>query len=99
MKEQIVTANRISGGTREPSEGGGVMRAYWLIVVATVWSMATPANGQVQGRSGPMAPKNQSLFEALRQGNVAKVKAAIKNGEDVNSRDADGNTLLMQAAV
>src|SRR5260370_10831474 len=61
--------------------------------------MRTPANGQVQGRSGPVAPKTQSLFEALRQGDVAKVKAAIDNGEDVNSRDADGNTLLMQAAV
>src|SRR5260370_39724653 len=61
--------------------------------------MRTPANGQVQGRSGPVAPKTQSLFEALRQGDVAKVKAAIDNGVDVNSRDADGNTLLMQAAV
>jgi uncharacterized protein len=75
------------------------MRAYWLVAIATVWSMATPANGQVQGRSGPVAPKNQSLFEALRQGDVAKVKAAIDNGGDVNSRDADGNTLLMHAAV
>jgi ankyrin repeat protein len=40
-----------------------------------------------------------SLFGDLRQGEIAKVKAAIDSGADVNSRDAYGNTLLMQAAV
>jgi len=41
----------------------------------------------------------QDLFEALRQGDAAKVQAAVKHGVDVNSRDDGGNTLLMQAAV
>src|SRR5215471_7576614 len=41
----------------------------------------------------------QPLFEALRQGEMAKVKTAISKGADVNSRDQYGNTLLMQAAV
>src|SRR6185312_13435066 len=41
----------------------------------------------------------QSLFDALRQGDAAKVKAAVISGADANSRDGDGNTLLMQAAV
>ena len=41
----------------------------------------------------------QSLFDALRQGDAAKVRAAVISGVDVNSQDRDGNTLLMQAAV
>src|SRR5260370_22997195 len=41
----------------------------------------------------------QALFEALRQGDVARVRAAINKGVDANSRDENGNTLLMQAAV
>jgi ankyrin repeat protein len=71
------------------------MRAYLLIVtLATVWS---PGYCQVEGETGPVISK--SLFEAFRQGDIAKVRAAINSGVDVNSRDADGNTLLMQAAV
>ena len=62
------------------------MRAYLLaITLATV-----PQAGYCQA---------QSLFEALRQGEMTKVRAAINNGADVNSRDEGGNTLLMQAAL
>jgi ankyrin repeat protein len=43
--------------------------------------------------------QSHSLFEALRQGDVAKVRSAIDGGAEVNSRDDDGNTLLMQTAV
>ena len=43
--------------------------------------------------------QTQDLFEALRQGDAAKVQAAVNHGVDVNSRDDGGNTLLMQAAV
>src|SRR5258707_8261544 len=64
------------------------MRVYLLVALTTASSMTAMANGQVAG-----------LFDALRQGEVVKVKTAINNGVDVNSRDADGNTLLMQAAV
>ncbi len=70
------------------------MRAYLLVVsFATVCSTGYC---QTQGQTDPAIPT--SLFEALRQGDVAKVKSAINHGVDVNSRDADGNTLLMQAA-
>ncbi|MGH9613256.1 MAG: ankyrin repeat domain-containing protein, partial [Bryobacteraceae bacterium] len=41
----------------------------------------------------------QPLFDALRQGDAAKVRAAVISGVDANSRDADGNTLLMETAV
>src|SRR5579863_1263583 len=41
----------------------------------------------------------QSLFDALRQGNMAQVKVALNSGADVNSRDQYGNSLLMQAAL
>src|SRR5689334_2323958 len=46
----------------------------------------------VAGEQGP-------LFQALRHGDRAKLRSAIATGTDVNSRDADGNTLLIQAAV
>jgi ankyrin repeat protein len=39
------------------------------------------------------------LFQPLRQGDIAKVKAAINKGADANSRNADGATLLMQTAL
>jgi ankyrin repeat protein len=39
------------------------------------------------------------LFQPLRQGDMAKVRAAISKSADINSRDQYGNTLLMQAAV
>ena len=41
----------------------------------------------------------RDLFEALRQGDAAKVQASVNQGADVNSRDELGNTLLMQAAL
>src|SRR5215471_20396732 len=43
--------------------------------------------------------KPDSLFDALRQGDMAKVKSAVNSGADVNVRDQYGNTLLMHAAV
>ena len=46
-----------------------------------------------------IAQKQASLFEALRQGDTENLRTAIRAGADVNSRDADGTTLLMQAAV
>lgn len=49
--------------------------------------------------SQAIAQQSSSLFEALRQGNTEKLRTAIRAGADANSRDADGATLLMQAAV
>jgi len=46
-----------------------------------------------------IAQKQASLFEALRQGDTENLRTAIRAGADVNSRAADGTTLLMQAAV
>jgi ankyrin repeat protein len=39
------------------------------------------------------------MFEALRRGEISAIKAAVKQGVDANSRDKDGNTLLMQTAI
>jgi hypothetical protein len=41
----------------------------------------------------------QSFFEPPRQSEMANVRTAIKGGVDVNSRNADGNTLLMQTTA
>src|SRR2546422_316546 len=49
--------------------------------------------------AGQAILQSQGLFGALRHGEGSKVRAAVEAGADVNSRDADGNTLLMQAAV
>ena len=43
--------------------------------------------------------KPDPLFDALRQGDMAKVKNAVNGGADMNVRDQYGNTLLMHAAV
>src|SRR5215469_16878745 len=67
------------------------MRPYLLISSGALGLFASLAMGQ--------APDVRSLFDDLRQGGASSVRAAIENGADVNTRDADGNTLLMQAAV
>jgi ankyrin repeat protein len=64
------------------------MRIQLLAGIVACW-MVGRAIAQEQG----------SLFEALRHGDTAKLRSAIAAGTDVNSRDADGNTLLIQAAV
>jgi ankyrin repeat protein len=46
-----------------------------------------------------IAREQSSLFEGLRRGDTAKLRTAARAGADVNSRDDDGNTLLLQAAV
>ena len=67
------------------------MRVHMFVGIGAVCSFAHLSFCQ--------EPKTQYLFEALRQGEGATVRAAIKQGVDVNSRDADGNTLLMQTAI
>ena len=52
------------------------MRAHWFASVAMVWSMAATANLQVQGQAGDVMPKTQSLFEAVRQGEMFKATDA-----------------------
>jgi cytohesin len=41
--------------------------------------------------------RNAALIEAARAGEVKAVEAALDGGADVNTRDADGITLLMHA--
>jgi ankyrin repeat protein len=67
--------------------------------VAAVCLFAELVLGQPQGPITPASSKGQSIFQALRQGKTWAIKTAIAEGVDVNSRDDDGNTLLMQAAV
>lgn len=75
------------------------MRDFWWISVVTVWFTASPAPSQVAAQNAAAAQPAQTLFEAIRHGEFAKVSTAVNKGADVNSRDADGNTLLMQAAA
>jgi uncharacterized protein len=75
------------------------MRAYLCVSVAAFCLFAKPVLGQPQGLITPASSKTQSIFEALRHGTTLAVRTAIAEGVDVNSRNADGNTLLMQAAV
>ena len=49
--------------------------------------------------SQAIAQEQSSLFEVLRHRDSGKFRTAIRAGADVNSREADGSTLLMQAAV
>ena len=65
------------------------MKTQLLAGIAAVCWMGSQAIAQEQA----------SLFEILRHGDSVKFRIAIRAGADVNSRDADGTTLLMQAAV
>jgi hypothetical protein len=56
------------------------MKAQLLTGIATVCCVAGQALCQAQN----------SLFEALRQGDTTKLRTAIRAGADVNSRDGDG---------
>jgi len=67
------------------------MRTYSLISIGALVSFANLAICQ--------APDARNLFECLRRGDASSVTAAVEKGVDINTRDADGNTLLMQAAV
>src|SRR5215831_9348676 len=71
------------------------MKRHLLFTVAAICWIECEAI-QAQGQAGLAV---STLFEALRQGEISRVGAAIEAGMDVNSRDTDGNTLLMQAAV
>lgn len=75
------------------------MRVYLCLSIAAVCMMTRAVLCQPQVRISAVAPKTQFLFEALRNGEASKVRTAIQEGADVNSRDPDGNTLLMNAAV
>src|SRR5713101_3256039 len=41
----------------------------------------------------------RELFDAVRAGDMAKVRAAIESGADLESPDEYGNTLLMHTAA
>ena len=41
----------------------------------------------------------QALFQALRNGEWAKVKTAVEDGAGINVADERGDTLLMETAV
>ena len=67
------------------------MRVPLIFAVATGCWFANSAVGQIA--------RTQSLFEAMRRGEASSVRAAIQDGVDVNSRDTDGSTFLIQAAL
>jgi len=67
------------------------MRVCLFTGIGSVFTLASLAFCQ--------SPNGQSLFESLRRGEVSAIKAAVKQGVNANSRDTDGNTLLMQTAV
>jgi ankyrin repeat protein len=67
------------------------MRTYSLIGIGALVWFANLAMCQ--------APDARNLFECLRRGDASSVRAAVEKGVDINTCDADGNTLLMQAAI
>src|SRR5436309_2368525 len=64
------------------------MRGFWVISIATCLSVAACA------QSGA-----DQLIQAIRNNNLASLKASLAKGADVNTKDARGTTLLMHAAA
>src|SRR5436309_2872160 len=74
------------------------MRIPWPIPIVAACFLAVPVEGQPTRSNAGAGQGAQSLFEAIRQGETT-IARTIAGGVDVNSRDANGNTLLMQASV
>ncbi len=62
------------------------MKKY-LLALATVASLSASSS------------PNEDFFVAIEEGNVLEVERMIKNGIDVNIKDARGSTALMEAAA
>jgi hypothetical protein len=77
---------------------GKAMRAWVRLGIATFF-FARLVPCQPQRDISPVSPKSQYLFDSMRQGQTSRIRAAIEEGVDLNSWDANGNTLLMQAAL
>ncbi len=73
-----------------------LMVAALFGVLAAIGTVMNSRQASAQNPNSGGAPV---ISEALRRGDMATVRTAMNSGADVNSRDADGNTLLMQAAV
>jgi len=75
------------------------MRILWPIPIVTACFLAVPVEGQPTSSSAGAGHGVQRLFEAIRQGETTIARTAIAGGVDINSRDANGSTLLMQASI
>jgi ankyrin repeat protein len=42
---------------------------------------------------------NYSLLDAAKRGDIAEIKELLKNGADINAKNNDGETALMQAVI
>ena len=55
-------------------------------------------SGRLLFAQSSLSAKDKALFEAAKSGTVADIKAALKNGANVNAMDGEGYTVLMCAA-
>ena len=52
--------------------------------------VAEKPKGQLRKTVPPAGPLEEPLFRAIREGNLAKAEAAIRNGANVNTKDERG---------
>ena len=70
----------------------GVRTRVKVVVLALVWGVAGPA----QGQEGPFGPP---LLAAVRAGDSKLVESLLHSGTDANTRDQTGATALMHATA
>ena len=56
-------------------------------------------SGRLLFAQSSLSAKDNALFEAAKSGTLADIKAALKNGANVNAMDELGSTVLMWAAA
>jgi ankyrin repeat protein len=52
-----------------------------------------------QAATAESRPETSDIFQSIRRGDLPGMRVALQKGEDVNSRDAEGSTPLMYAAL
>src|SRR5258708_6877116 len=63
------------------------MRGFWVISITMCLSIAACAQSTAD-----------QMIQAIRNNDLASLKASLAKGADVNMKDARGSTLLMHAA-
>ncbi len=70
----------------------------WSLALFSTFTVGAVAHGQQAPAARPAAGETE-LHRAARQGDLARLRALARQGQDLNARDADGRTALLAAVA